>query len=186
MRNAVARAHQLFDALDLKQRHRLWNFLGEWFELVAECSTCTARERQKHHRGVTDPPHPRVTDPPGRSVTPTRSSLSSSSNQEVRSTALEVLNFLNEKTGHAYRQVEANVGLIEAKLRSGATKSQCKMVIAGKFRQWNSDEKMRKFLRPATLFSARNFEQYLGEFTEFLEGENDGETVEVPNVRSRE
>lgn len=82
--------------------------------------------------------------------------------------ATEVLNFLNQKTGKAYRYVEANLSLIEARLRSGASVQDCKSVIARKCREWgeirSKDEKdMRPYLRPKTLFSAANFEQYLGE-----------------------
>ena len=80
-----------------------------------------------------------------------------------REGAKEVLNFLNEKTSRSFRAVDTNLRLIEARLRSGVSVQDCKSVIARKVREWISDAKMNKFLRPATLFSATNFEQYLGE-----------------------
>jgi uncharacterized phage protein (TIGR02220 family) len=83
--------------------------------------------------------------------------------------AEEVIQFLNEKTGRHYRAREGtnalsvNTTKIMARLKSGATVLQCRQVIAMKAREWRADEKMAKFLRPATLFGKEKFEQYLGE-----------------------
>lgn len=77
--------------------------------------------------------------------------------------AEEVLTFLNEKTGRAYRPVEANLNLIRARLKEGATVEDCRMVVARKWRDWKEDDKMREYARPATLFAATNFAQYIGE-----------------------
>lgn len=81
----------------------------------------------------------------------------------TKSKALEVLEFLNAKTGRNYQAVEANTKLITARLREGATVDDCRAVIAKKFRDWSGDDKMREFLRPATLFNATKFAQYRGE-----------------------
>jgi len=86
-----------------------------------------------------------------------------SQNIEIKNQAIEVLNFLNEKTGRIFRPVDTNLKLIIARLRSGATPQDCKSVIAKKRRDWIGDEKMISYLRPATLFNATKFEQYLGE-----------------------
>lgn len=77
--------------------------------------------------------------------------------------ALEVLEFLNEKTNRVYRPVSTNLTLIISCLRSGATVEQCRQVIAKKCREWKKDSKMIEYLRPATLFNPVKFEQYLGE-----------------------
>lgn len=77
--------------------------------------------------------------------------------------AVEVLNFLNEKAGRAYRPTEANLGFIVARFKEGATVSDCRKVIAKKCREWATDEKMAEFLRPATLFNRQKFDQYIGE-----------------------
>lgn len=77
--------------------------------------------------------------------------------------ALQILAFLNEKTGHAYRPVKANLNLISARLKEGATVMECRQVIAKKSREWATDEKMAEYLRPATLFNATKFAQYVGE-----------------------
>ncbi len=82
---------------------------------------------------------------------------------KFKSQAIEVLDFLNEKTGRLYRPVESNLKLIIACLKSGATVDDCRQVIAKKSREWRSDAKMSEYLRPATLFNRVKFEQYIGE-----------------------
>jgi uncharacterized phage protein (TIGR02220 family) len=77
------------------------------------------------------------------------------------SQASDVLNFLNEKTKSRFRD-EVNLKLIIARLKSGASVDDCRAIIARKFRDWNNTD-MKKYLRPATLFNATKFEQYLGE-----------------------
>lgn len=81
----------------------------------------------------------------------------------LKKQAMEVLQFLNEKTGRTYRPVDTNLKLIMARLKSGATVMDCRQVIAKKTREWKGDPKMVDYLRPATLFNATKFEQYLGE-----------------------
>lgn len=80
-----------------------------------------------------------------------------------RATARELLDFLNAKTGRAYRQTPANLDLIIARLNDGATAQQCRWVIARKCREWGADPRMSVYLRPATLFNRTKFEQYVGE-----------------------
>lgn len=76
---------------------------------------------------------------------------------------MTVLEFLNQKTKRNYRPVDANIKLIMARLKSGATISQCRQIIAKKTREWLNNEMMEEYLRPATLFNPTKFEQYLGE-----------------------
>jgi uncharacterized phage protein (TIGR02220 family) len=76
-------------------------------------------------------------------------------------TALELLEFLNLKAGRSYRPVEENLRFIRARLNT-VTPDDIRGVIARKTREWlNTD--MAKYLRPATLFNATKFEQYMGE-----------------------
>jgi uncharacterized phage protein (TIGR02220 family) len=77
--------------------------------------------------------------------------------------AIEVLNFLNEKTGRTYEPVPANLELIVARLKDGSSVDDCRAVIAKKCRDWATDDKMRFYLRPATLFNRTKFAQYKGE-----------------------
>lgn len=83
----------------------------------------------------------------------------------LKTEAREILDFLNAKVGRSYQAVDANVDLIVARLKEGATATQCRQVIAKKSREWIGDEKMAEFLRPATLFNKTKFAQYVGELT---------------------
>lgn len=77
--------------------------------------------------------------------------------------AHRLLKFLNEKTGRTYQPVPANLKLLDARLRDGATEANIRGVIARKVREWQGDPKMAEYLRPKTLFNATNFAQYLGQ-----------------------
>lgn len=81
----------------------------------------------------------------------------------VSQEVLEILSFLNESAGRNYRSVKANTELIEARLRDGATPEEIKNVIHAKCAEWQCNEKMWRFLRPATLFNRTKFAQYQGE-----------------------
>ncbi len=86
-----------------------------------------------------------------------------STNKVLKQDAAEVLAFLNEKAGRAFREVNANLKFIVDRLKSGASVDDCRQVIAKKSREWKSNPKMAEYLRPATLFNDEKFEQYLGE-----------------------
>lgn len=90
-------------------------------------------------------------------------------NRETRKHALAVLSFLNEKTGRNYQPVPANVDMIVARLKDGATVGDCRAVVAKKCREWGADEKMNEYLRPATLFNRTKFAQYVGEIAPEVE-----------------
>lgn len=83
---------------------------------------------------------------------------------DVLDQSKEILEYLNRNTGKAYRPVASNLKLIQARLKSGVTPLQMREVIYAKCSQWGKDERMMEYLRPATLFNATKFEQYLGEF----------------------
>jgi uncharacterized phage protein (TIGR02220 family) len=98
-----------------------------------------------------------------------KTTLSRSPRDSYVSQAIEVLDFLNAKTKRVYRALDGrgqpttNLRIIIDRLKSGVTVQDCKTVIARKHRDWATDDKMRQYLRPSTLFRASNFEQYLGE-----------------------
>jgi uncharacterized phage protein (TIGR02220 family) len=75
---------------------------------------------------------------------------------------IAILDYLNEKTGRRYRAVHANVALIASRLGE-STIDECRAVIDAKVAAWQNDEKMRQYLRPATLFNATKFANYVGE-----------------------
>lgn len=81
----------------------------------------------------------------------------------LKADAKAILGFLNERAGRAYRDNDANLDFIVARMREGYTAQQCKQVVAKKCREWGGDEKMAAYLRPATLFNRTKFNQYAGE-----------------------
>lgn len=72
----------------------------------------------------------------------------------------EVIEFLSERVGKSFKCSGENLSLVKARLREGATVGQMKSVIRIKSDEWGNDEKMCKYLRPATLFAKKNFERY--------------------------
>lgn len=89
--------------------------------------------------------------------------LKPDANRLFKKKALEVLIFLNEKTGRNYEPVEANLKPLMARLREGASVDDLRAVVAKKCREWGGDPKMDIYLRPKTLFTATNFANYKGE-----------------------
>lgn len=77
------------------------------------------------------------------------------------SAAKEVLDHLNKKTGKNYQPVTANLHMINARIKEFSVED-CIAVIDMKVSEWLSDEKMNQYLRPATLFNAKNFASYQG------------------------
>lgn len=73
-----------------------------------------------------------------------------------------VLEWLNQKAGKNFRPVEANLGLIRARLKDGVEPYQLKAIVSRKIREWGGTEQA-KYLRPETLFNRTKCEQYLGE-----------------------
>ena len=74
----------------------------------------------------------------------------------------EVIDYLNEKTGKTYKAVKTNNQLINARYEEGYTLEDFKAVIDYKTSKWKGTE-WEKYLRPSTLFSAKNFENYVNE-----------------------
>lgn len=77
--------------------------------------------------------------------------------------AIDVLNYLNEKTGKKFQPVNGSLKFIDARMKEGATMQQCCAVIDMKCDSWLKDDKMNAFLRPQTLFNAEKFAAYVGE-----------------------
>ncbi len=77
--------------------------------------------------------------------------------------ARAILEFLNEKTGRDFQPVAANLDLIRARLKEGYPPGKLRQIIACKCRQWLTDDAMRSYLRPSTLFGREKCAQYRGE-----------------------
>ncbi len=98
-------------------------------------------------------------------LTPDRESATADpKTRELRQQATQILVFLNEKAGKNYQPVKTNIDLIVARLKEGGTVDDMRAVIAKKVREWTGRDGMDEYLRPATLFGAKNFwQKYQGE-----------------------
>lgn len=74
---------------------------------------------------------------------------------------IDILEYLNQKAGTHYRQVESNYRNIKARLNE-FTVNDLKEVIDKKTAEWLGTE-FEKYLNPETLFRQRNFEKYLNQ-----------------------
>lgn len=73
----------------------------------------------------------------------------------------EILDYLNQKAGTKYRDVNGNRKYIKARLNEGYKVDDFKMVIDRKCADWKGKE-FEKYLRPETLFGTK-FDGYLNE-----------------------
>lgn len=91
----------------------------------------------------------------------------------------EIINYLNEKANKKFSyKSEANKKLISGRLREGRTIDDFKHVINVKCDEWLNDEKMSEYLRPATLFSQKNFENYVNQNPK-QQKQNDFRDIEI-------
>lgn len=74
----------------------------------------------------------------------------------------EVIDYLNLKAGTSFRLAESHKRGITARLKEGATVDEMKRVIDAKCAEWLNDSRMKKYLRPITLFAASNYDNYVG------------------------
>ena len=100
--------------------------------------------------------------PPSTNPQPPKKNEVGQKPDSTRTQAASVLAYLNEQAGRGYKPVPANLDLIAARLKEGASAEDCRAVIDTKCREWRGGD-MDKFLRPATLFNRTKFAQYQGE-----------------------
>lgn len=74
---------------------------------------------------------------------------------------LEIIDYLNSKSGSHYRNTDSTRRLIHARFQEGFTKEDFFKVIDIKVSSWTGSD-MEKYIRPQTLFSPK-FESYLNE-----------------------
>lgn len=76
----------------------------------------------------------------------------------------EIIHYLNKKTGKDFRaNTRATQRMVNARLTEGYQLQEFFAVIDAKTKQWINDKKMNVYLRPSTLFTPTNFENYLNE-----------------------
>lgn len=71
----------------------------------------------------------------------------------------QILAYLNQKTGRDFRLTTSMQDKIDARIREGANIEDFYTVIDNKVSEWRADGKMRKYLRPETLFGNK-FDTY--------------------------
>jgi len=81
-----------------------------------------------------------------------------------------IISYLNEKTGRKEKgkrgfdpKNESTMDFIRARFNEGRTVKDFIDVIDKKVKDWLTDDKMHKWLRPSTLFGRTNFENYINE-----------------------
>lgn len=85
-------------------------------------------------------------------------------NVENNLDVVSVIDYLNKKTGRSFKaSSSATQRFINARYREGHTLDDFKRVIDIKVKEWLKDDYWNKFLRPSTLFTPKNFENYLEE-----------------------
>jgi uncharacterized phage protein (TIGR02220 family) len=77
--------------------------------------------------------------------------------------AEEVLSYFNAESGRSFMRSKTSLAPVRARLREGFTVDDCKAVVASQVKEWRDNPKMRKYLRPVTLFGPEKFEGYLQE-----------------------
>lgn len=119
---------------------------------------------------LTESPTPRTESPGGRTQSPDHILNHQPTVNETSGVmsgkpddAKAVLEFLNQKSGRNFRPTDVNLKLIKARLKEGYTPTECRQVVVRKCREWQHDDTMSKYLRPATLFNREKFNQYAGE-----------------------
>lgn len=98
-----------------------------------------------------------------KGVQPTAPEPSLNRQEPSNKEAADILAYLNVSAKRNYKPVPANLNLIAARLKEGATPDECRLVIDAKVAAWGGDTKMSEYIRPATLFNATKFAQYVGE-----------------------
>lgn len=82
-------------------------------------------------------------------------------NKELKEQAVDVLQYLNEKTVSCFRLNDRNLSYIMYHLKEKVSVNTCKAIIDMKTKEWLHTD-MNKYLRPSTLFRPCNFEKYYG------------------------
>jgi uncharacterized phage protein (TIGR02220 family) len=135
---------------------------GKFREIPGNSRPTEEKRREENRRDYRTLPEGKVMS--GKpDVDPQKSNSETPKNREIKNQAIAILNFLNMKAGKNFRPVDANLKLIVARLKAGATVLDCRKVIVTRTREWKGKENMAEYLRPKTLFAATNFEQYVGE-----------------------
>lgn len=116
------------------------------------------------HRQAVPPPE----DPVSGKKESSSNSCSPGANDAAREAARGILEALNRQAGTSYKATGPDgkpskaIELIRYRLREHSEDELLAMV-GKKCREWGQDDRMRQYLRPATLFGREKCEQYVGQ-----------------------
>lgn len=109
------------------------------------------------------PPNTNVANTNTKTTTTTKTdtgTTTTSSETDAGLLSFDLIQYLNEKTGSDYKADKANAVRVQSLLDAGYSPDQLRTVIDKKCDEWMTDEKMRSYLRPSTLFGDK-FGEYL-------------------------
>ncbi len=73
----------------------------------------------------------------------------------------EILSHLSKESGTDFRNVDAHLSKIHARIREGGvTVEGIKKMVSRQCEKWRNDPKMREYMRPKTIFGRENFDNY--------------------------
>ena len=74
----------------------------------------------------------------------------------------EIIDYLNRRMGTSYKPDSKGIkSILDPRLKDGYTVEDCKAVIDNMIMAWGSDDKMRQYIRPSTLFRPSHIDSYL-------------------------
>ena len=124
-------------------------------------------------------PPQKILDTPPQKNFKDNNTYINNTNNNTNKDIVEILDYLNSKCGSKYKTTTPKTQtLIKARLKEKFTIADFKKVIDTKVQEWGNDEKMKKYLRPETLFGTK-FEGYLNQTTSII-ATNDNEEEPDP------
>lgn len=97
----------------------------------------------------------------------------------------EITDYLNDKAGRSFSyKNKSTQSQINGRMSEGRTVDDFKAVIDLKVAQWGNDDKMKTYLRPATLFAPTNFENYINEALTTASKKKSNLPSDAPSMKS--
>lgn len=97
--------------------------------------------------------------PIGKSNEDNNTYINNTNNKDI----VEILDYMNSICGTKYKSTTPKTkNLINSRIKEGFNVYDFKQVIDVKYKEWGQDKKMKKYLRPETLFGTK-FESYLNQ-----------------------
>ncbi|SOB76161.1 phage conserved hypothetical protein, C-terminal domain-containing protein [Marinobacter sp. LV10R510-11A] len=152
----------------ITKKGKRWNMKEEKAAAHAHKSASTTSEKYPIKGGeISDQPRKNIRQTSDKS--PTNQCTSNQVTRDPKDSvgqpdfAADAIAYLNLKAGRNFKSVPSSTKLIHARSKEGATLADFKAVIDRKCAEWLGDQNREQYLRPATLFNAEKFNNYLGQ-----------------------